>query len=215
MEFQEVIKKRATTRLFTDKPIDEQTLGAIIKDAQRSPSWANTQSTRAYVVIGETLKKIKAAHAANVDSGKEAIPDLPTLHRQDWGARALENLNITLKDLQDFLGGDLSEFLLTQKTLFNAPAIIYLTVPKGSSQWALIDLGAFEHMIMLSACNRGIDSVPAYEIVKFPEEVREIVGVPDDEIVAMGIALGYATDDKINRFASMRSPIEDICFLKK
>lgn len=215
MEFQEVIKKRTSIRSFADKPIDEQILGDIIKDAQRAPSWANTQATRAYVATGETLKKIKADHLAAFEAGKEGESDIPTLHRQDWGERALANINETFAGLNKFFDGDMASFVGAQKTLFNAAALVYLTVPKGAPQWALIDLGAFEQTLMLAACDRGIASMPAYEIVKFPDEIRKHVGVPDDECIAMGVALGYATDDKINRFASMRSPIEDICFLKK
>ena len=211
MEFQEVIKNRRGTHVFSDKPIDDQVLAAIIKDAQRAPSWANAQATKVYIATGETLKKIKADHAASKGSGNS---DIPTLHRQAWGERALANQGALMGSWKEFLG-DMTQFGLSQGKLFDAAAIAYFTVPKGAPQWALIDLGAFYQTLMLAACNYGVSSMPAYEIVKFPEEIRKHMGVPDDECIAMGVALGYATDDKINQFVSPRVPVEDICTLKK
>lgn len=90
-----------------------------------------------------------------------------------------------------------------------------MTVPRTAPQWALIDLGAFAQTLMLAAQDRGIGSTPAHEITKFPDEARKYLGIPDDEIVAMGIALGYPTDEKINDFVSQRMPVEEVLTLKK
>lgn len=211
MEFKEVVFNRKGTHAFADKPIDEQTLAEIVKEAQRAPSWANAQATKVYIATGETLKKIKADHAAGSGASNS---DIPTLHRQAWGERALANIGALMKAWQEYLG-DMTQFGASQKKLYDAAALVYFTVPKDAPQWALIDLGAFYQTLMLAACNRGISSMPAYETVKFPEEIRKHMGVPDDECIAMGVALGYATDDKINQFVSPRVPVEDICILKK
>ncbi|MDP4105794.1 MAG: nitroreductase family protein [Bacillota bacterium] len=53
------------------------------------------------------------------------------------------------------------------------------------------DLGAFSQTLMLSAYGRGIGSMPAYEIVKYPELVRQFIEIPDDQTITMGVALGY------------------------
>ena len=42
-----------------------------------------------------------------------------------------------------------------------------------------------------------------------------MLGVPEDEDIVMGIALGYAADDDINAFASSRLPLEDILSIKR
>ena len=73
MELQEVIKKRIGCRSFTDKPIPEQTLCDIVKDAQRAPSWANAQATHVYIATGESLKNIKADHLAKVEGGRYVL----------------------------------------------------------------------------------------------------------------------------------------------
>ncbi|MBQ7560034.1 MAG: nitroreductase [Synergistaceae bacterium] len=215
MEFQEVIKKRVGIRSFTDQQISEEDICAIVKDAQRSPSWANAQATKVYVAVGETLKKIKAEHFERVGKAEKGNSDIPTAPRQTWGEKSLQNQDQLMKDWGTFFSGDLKPFITSQKVLYNASAMIYLTVPRTAPQWALIDLGAFGQTLMLAAQDRGIGSTPAHEIVKFPDEVRKYVGIPDDEIVAMGIALGYPTDEKINQFVSQRMPVEDVLTLKK
>ena len=214
MEFQEVIKKRIGCRSFTDKPIPEQTLCDIVKDAQRAPSWANAQATHVYIATGESLKNIKADHLAKVEGGVKSDSDIPVAHRQAWGEKSLANQDQLMKDWAAFLG-DLAPFIGSQKALYNASAIVYLTVPKTAPQWALIDLGSFAQTLMLAAQDRGVSSTPAHEITKYPDEARKYLGIPDDEIVAYGIALGYASDEKINQFVSQRMPVEEVLTLKR
>ena len=68
---------------------------------------------------------------------------------------------------------------------------------------------------MLAAKDQGIDSIPAYEIVKFPAELRPLLSVPEDEEIIMGIALGYAAEDRINDFSSTRLPLEEVLTIKQ
>lgn len=39
--------------------------------------------------------------------------------------------------------------------------------------------------------------------------------VPDDEEIVMGIALGYESDDEINKIVSTRLALDDILTIKK
>ncbi|MCR1890093.1 hypothetical protein NSA16_02765 [Ligilactobacillus murinus] len=45
--------------------------------------------------------------------------------------------------------------------MFNTPALIYLTLPKNTSEWSIYDLGAFGQTLMLAAADRKVDSMPA------------------------------------------------------
>lgn len=214
MEFCELMKKRIGKRSFSDKQISDQDIREIVKDAQRSPSWANAQATHVYVAVGDTLKKIKAEHFERVDKAEKGNSEIPTVSRNNWGEKSVACQDQLMKDWQSFLG-DMKPFILSQKILYDASAMVYLTVPKTAPQWALIDLGAFAQTLMLAACDRGIGSTPAHEIVKYPDEVRKYMNIPEDETIAMGIALGYPTDEKINQFVSNRMPVDEVLTLKK
>ena len=67
-----------------------------------------------------------------------------------------------------------------------------------------MDLGGFEQTLLLSAANKGVDSITAYSMVKYPDVIRKYLNIPDTYAVAIGIALGYASDSKINTFRSER-----------
>ena len=213
MNFHELVRKRIGKRSFSDKQISEQDIRAIVEDAQRSPSWANAQATHVYIATGETLKKIKAEHFERVGKGEKGNSELPTVSRNNWGEKSVKSQDQLMADWKEFLG-DLKPFITSQKVLYNASAMVYLTVPKTAPQWALIDLGAFAQTLMLAACDKGIGSTPAHEIIKYPDEVRKNINIPDDEILAMGIALGYPTDEKINDFVSNRIPVDEVLTLK-
>ena len=64
--------------------------------------------------------------------------------------------------------------------------------------------------LMLAASEKDIDSIPAYELIKYPEVLRENIPIPEDEDIIAGIALGYASNAKINEFRSSRLNVDEI-----
>ncbi len=96
--------------------------------------------------------------------------------------------------------------------MFNAPAIIFLTVPKKSPAWSVFDLGFFAQSIMLLAINRGLGIMPANSMVSYPDLVRKYAKIPEDE------AVGYIDKNaEINdpKFIPARVPFEKIYKLTK
>ncbi len=216
MDLTEAIYKRRSVRFFTDKQIDQETLIEIIKDAQMTPSWANSQPWRVYIATGQTLKQIQKAHLEYAEQGIRGEADFSTMHREDWDTKARRNMAHWGEEIQQFLGmSNRMEFPKAQSQLFNAPAIIYLTIPKNSSYWTIFDLGAFTQTLMLSAYGKGIGSMPAYETVKYPKLIRKFMEIPDDQTIAMGVALGYPDEKKINGFISDREEVEKMLEIKK
>ena len=64
--------------------------------------------------------------------------------------------------------------------------------------------------IMLSAKAHGIDSVPAYEAISYPDILRKHMKIPDDEDIVIGIALGYEDKDSIlNKFKSTKLSLDE------
>jgi oxygen-insensitive NAD(P)H nitroreductase len=63
MDFDEVIAKRRSARDFTAEPISKDVLMDVVQQAQRTPSWANSQPWKVYIATGETLAAIKRQHA--------------------------------------------------------------------------------------------------------------------------------------------------------
>lgn len=214
MNFKELMEKRYSARDFTSKEVTEEDLNEIVEIAELSPSWANSQPWNVYIATGKSLSDIREKWIEQNASEIEGNSDLPSGHREDFGERALNNMNQLFGSVIETLG-DPEEFAKTQPRLFNSTAIVYLTMPKGAPMWSVYDLGAFSMSMMLAACEKDIDSIPAYELIKYPEVLRENLPIPEDEDIIAGIALGYASDAKVNEFRSSRMDVEDILKISK
>ena len=214
MNFKELMEKRYSARDFTSKEVTEEDLNEIVEIAELSPSWANSQPWNVYIATGKSLSDIREKWIEQNASEIEGNSDLPSGHREDFGERALNNMNQLFGSVIETLG-DPKEFAKTQPILFNSTAIVYLTMPKGAPMWSVYDLGAFSMSLMLAACEKDIDSIPAYELIKYPEVLRENLPIPEDEDIIAGIALGYASDAKVNEFRSSRMDVEDILKISK
>ncbi len=186
--------------------------------AQCAPSWVDSQPCKVYIAFGETLEKIRTKHRENVERQIKSNPDWATTYRKDWADFPRKHMARHNEDKKKFLNTDELWNLWRpglQTRLFDAPAICYLTLPKNSNQWSVYDLGAFGQTLMLAAKYLGIDSMPAYEIVRYPESVRKIMHIPEDEWVAMGIGLGYRADHMIDDFRSHRIALNDFLKIEK
>ncbi len=207
MEFQQVIRARHSVRYFESRPVPEDVLEAIVNDAAQAPSWVNAQEWHVRIATGETLEKIRKIYAGKDRAGIKGTPDFPAAHRETWSEGAQKRMAAFSKSRED---AGLAEVKLeSQAELFHAPAVAYLTLPRTHSLWAVLDMGGFEQTLMLAAADRGVGSVPAYNLVKYPEVLREILGVPEDEIFAIGVALGYEADHPLNRFRSVKMKPEE------
>ncbi len=214
MEFSKVVKKRRSIRDFDEKPIDPIILKAIIEEAQWAPSWVNSQPWKVYIAIGETLKAIKKNHLAKIQAGENGYSDFKHASRESFGKFPLKNMQTLSAHLGAYLNNDFTEFNNAQRRLYRCSAVVYITIPKGSPEWAIMDMGGFEQTLMLSAANRGIDSIPAYEFVKFPDRIRHYLDIPEDELIAIGIGLGYASDSIMNGYRSPRIPLDKMLVIK-
>ena len=65
--------------------------------------------------------------------------------------------------------------------------------------------------ILLSAKSHGVDSLITYEIIKYPDVIRKFCKIPDDEQIAIGIALGYEDDNILNKFRTEKLSLDETC----
>lgn len=217
MDYSDVILKRHTTRDFTDRQLAPTTLQALVAEAQHAASWANAQPWQVIVATGETLETIKRAHRQSSRQGKVGNADLTVAHRTEWPAAPRQNMatwNVELqRHLQQNEMGAVT-YGATQDNLFNAAAVVYLVLRAPVNEWAVYDLGAFSQMLMLSATNRGIQSIPAYELVRYPDQLRQQFHLDEASRFMMGIALGYESRNAINTFRSSRVSTQQIATFK-
>lgn len=209
MDYKTVNKKRYSVRDFSDRNVDNEILTRITKEAQHTPSWANAQPWKVYFATGETLQKIRKEYKKYNRLGINPNSDFYTMHRNDWGNYARNNMADWNNDFSRFLIENRINFGQISDDLFNAPVAAFLTIEE-FNPWSAYDLGAFGENLMLAASDAGLASMPAFEFVKYPDILREYLPVPDKELIGMGIGLGYASDKKVNEFHSSRVPLDEM-----
>ncbi len=99
--------------------------------------------------------------------------------------------------------------------MFNAPTVVYLTLNKGHAKYSILDLGGLGMSIILTAKAHGVDSIIAYELIKYPDVLRNLCKIPENEDIIIGIALGYEEDDILNKFRATKISFDEVCHFYK
>jgi p-nitrobenzoate reductase len=216
MEFKDVLTREHATRKFTDQRVSEKTVRKVIEEAQRTPSLLNSQPWRIYVAEGEVAKTIRKEHEEKTLANEEPHEEFGSLLNVEWDTFPSKNMATMSETLDYFLRGEADDFDQAQLKLFNAPVIVFLTIPKQSPAWSIFDLGGFSQTLMLAANNRGLSTMPAHAFVKYPEVIRKYLDIPEDETIGIGIGLGYPNKKAtINNYKSKRVPLDEILKIKK
>lgn len=216
MDFKDVLSREHATRKFTDQRVSEKTVRKVIEEAQRTPSLLNSQPWRIYVAEGEVAKAIRKEHEEKTLANEEPHEEFDSLLNVEWDTFPSKNMATMSETLDYFLRGEADDFDQAQLKLFNAPVIVFLTIPKQSPAWSIFDLGGFSQTLMLSANNRGLSTMPAHAFVKYTEVIRKYLDIPEDETIGIGIGLGYPNKKAtINDYKSKRVPLDEILKIKK
>ena len=206
--FKQLMIERHSARKFQSKEIPKEILKDIISISLLSPSWTNSQPWKIYIASGKALSEIKKIYSNNYEQKIEDKPDMPFAHRNEFSNASQNNMAELIKTFKEKTNTEIMDF---NYILFNAPSIIYLCLNKGYSKWSAYDLGALSMAIMLAAKDRGIDSIPAASVIRYPDVLRKILKIPDDEDIIVGIALGYEEKCDANDYRANKFKIDEVC----
>lgn len=210
MDVEQALKRRHSTRWFTDQLIDPATLKTVLTLAQTAPSWVNAQAYRVHLVTGQHLAALKADFAATVAQGTPDHADLPAPAITAWSEAAQRRMREWIAGVGDQLA-DPSQLTDAGNAFYNAPAVAFLTVEKGAPDWALYDLGIFTMALLLAAESQGLGSLVAYHYIMHPDLIRKHAQVGEDEALVIGIGLGYPDRQAVvNRVTAHRAPLDNL-----
>lgn len=213
LELSKAITLRQSKRWFTDKAVPTELLEELVNQAQQSPSWINSQSVHVTIAKGEKLEAMRKQHAElNHDDNEPSRPFIPFRLIPEWEEPSQSNMKSWFGDVKEAMGDEGSQKLgEAGDQLYNAQAVVYLTLPKDYSDWTLIDLGLFAETLMLSATDAGLGSIPAYQYVQYPDKLQENLGLPEDRVPILGIGLGYFdSKEGLNKIHSKRMPLKQM-----
>ncbi|WP_303975601.1 nitroreductase [Streptococcus merionis] len=216
MEFSQALNNRKSIRWFKDQSVKLEDIQTILTEAQLVPNWVNSQPWKVYVAIGQTLEQIKAQHLTLKTEKYSSSPTWSVMSRMDWQEKPRKNMVDWSKGFHAHLNEEMWISQEVNDRLYNAQAIMYFALPKNATAWSHYDLGSFVTTAMLSAADKGIDSMAAYEYIMFTDQLIEILPIDEDYNLIMGVGLGYRDETHIlNRMPRVRESLDDFLTILK
>lgn len=209
----EAIESRRSVRGFLDRPVDSALIERLLALAGRAPSGSNVQPWKLHVLTGPALGRLTEALTAAHSAGEPEVREYeyyPTRWREPYLGRR-RKIGWQLYELAGVARGD-REGSLRQRgrnyTFFGAPVGIVFTIDKDLEQGSWLDYGMYMQTLMIAARGAGLDTCPQAAIASYPAIVRQKVGIPEDETVVCGMALGHADpDEPTNTLRAERAPV--------
>jgi nitroreductase len=216
MTVEEAIKGRRSIRKFKTDEIPHEVIRDILDTARWTPSWGNTQPWEFYVLTGQALEEFRKTNYRKMVKGEAFSPDvtIPEIWPDHLKKRYSETGKILLTALgvkrEDKEGRN--KFYEDMALLFGAPCLIIACIPRNTAvEYAMLDIGLIVQTICLLAYDRGIGSCIMASAIGYPELLRKILSIPDEQLVVMGLALGYPDQDSpLNNFERIRSDITEL-----
>jgi len=222
MDVVKAIKERFSVRAFKPDPVPLDLLKKIIGQAQRAPSWANTQPWEFAIVTGQKLKAIEEACVKRGSQGmrnSQSEVARPPEYPEPYMSRIKKMQAQEQRGRTSAMKPEDFEVSFARNARhYGAPACIYLLVgknflyqEKGINVWAMYDCGSAVQNIMLLATSHGLGTIAQAMAVVYPDVIRKELGIPGDTLIALGISIGYPDlDDPANQDRKNRESLDDI-----
>lgn len=217
----EAMTARRSVRAFTDQPVSRATMEEILELAGKAPSGSNLQPWKIYALAGEEKKHLVQAiftKAPTLPAGDPVdVRMYPEGLGEPWRQRRAECGEIMYEALGIAREDKAARFAQGARnlTFFEAPVGLIITMDRSLAELQILDVGIFVQSLMLLAQERGLASCPQAAWSMWSDTIRETLDIPDNEMVMMGISLGYADSNEaaanieqprlsLDAFASLR-----------
>jgi nitroreductase len=212
MDALQAIRERRSARAFKPVPIPKETIEEILKLAVNAPSANNLQPWEFVVVMDEererlSRKLLKAYKEKQISCGSGAVKPLPKAIRQR-GVQTLE----AMKGYVEKTGSDVDSFVNEGSCQFyGAPTAIIICIDDCFSARQFVDVGTAVGYLVLAAEASGLATCPIGLITDYADEIKELLNIPENKRVVIGIALGYADkENPMGQFKSSRADISEL-----
>lgn len=210
----EAIDTRRSTRAFRPDPVDPGLVRDLVAKAARAASGGNLQPWRVYVLAGAARERLVQA----VASRRQKVP-LDGLeydiYPRDLGEPYKARRSRVAAQMYELVGiarddaAARAEQMALNFTFFGAPVGMILCIDKQMGPPQFCDLGLFLGNLMLLAREHGLHTCPQEAWSVWGRTIRDVVGVPEHELVFCGVALGYADErHPVNALRSERAPLD-------
>lgn len=213
MDFEELVNTRKSVRGYKKDPVPREIIDEVISVAKGAPSSMNSQPWHVHVLTGNPLDQVRQRNTEEMLAGAKAKRDILThgpyegVHRKrqvEIAVQLFEAMGIARDDKPRR-----QDWVMRGFRQFDAPVSLVLTYDRILDPGATchFDLGALSYGIVLAAWNRGLGTVVNGQGIMRSDIVRDVAGIPEDEVIMTCIAMGYPDDSFVaNSVKSVREP---------
>ncbi len=210
MEIIKAIQDRRSIRAFRQEPVPKEMIEKILKLSIYAPSAINLQPWEFIVVTGEekarlSRRLIKAYREKQISCNPGNVKPLP----KTYGKRGAKTLAL-MRAFFEEMGTDPDQYINEGScNFYGAPVAILLCLDDSFPNARLVDIGIALGYLVLAAHESGLGTCPVGLITAYEEEIKDLLNIPGDKNVVIGLALGYPDRNiPINRFKSQRDHLE-------
>jgi nitroreductase len=210
MDLLSAINERKSLRAFKPDPIPKERIEEILKLTIQAPSAINLQPWEFVVVTGEEKERlgrrlIKAYKEKQIACSPGNVKPLPKTYAKR-GAKTLE----LMKPFFEEMGVDINQYVNEGScNFYGAPVAILLCLDDSFPAARMVDIGIVLGYLVLTAHEFGLGTCPIGLITAYEDEIKDLLNIPDNKNVVIGVALGYPDSNiPINRFKSQRDNLE-------
>lgn len=211
----DAIQTRQSVRRFLDRPVTKEQLHHLLDVARHAPSGSNVQPWKVYAVGGTRkdalCSEILADYRENGERQDREYEYYPT----DWFEPYLARRRACGWGLYGSLGitrehkDRMNEQRARNYIFFGAPVGFIFTINRRLNTGSWMDVGMFLQSIMVTARGQGLHTCAQASFANYPAIVRRHLGIPQEEIVICGMAVGYGDmQAPENVWRTEREPVE-------
>jgi nitroreductase len=215
MDAIECIRGRMSIRSFKKETVPRELLQEVVRVAQRSPSYKNSQPWEVLVLSGARKEALSKMMLELYEHGEEPTPDLPA--PRSWPAAEEARIAHLFRTRTEATGIDLNDPGIVRKSkkanfrFYNAPHAIYLFQDASLTPWSLFDLGLFAQSLMLAAHARGLGTVPQAFATDYARQIKNFLSIPETKRLIIGLSVGYPDESSpVNTLRTDRVATEEI-----
>jgi nitroreductase len=210
MDLLKVIKERKSIRAYKSDPVPKERIEEILRLSIHAPSAINLQPWELIVVSGEEKERlsrrlIKAYKEKQIACSPGNVKPLP----KTYGKRGAKTLAL-MKPFFEEMGVDIDQYVNEGSCRFyGAPAAILFCLDDSFPKARMVDVGLALGYFVLTAHEFGLGTCPIGLISAYEDEIKDLLNIPEDKNVVIGVALGYPDwEVPVNRFKSQRDELE-------
>ncbi|MFE4502781.1 nitroreductase [Rhodococcus sp. NPDC056743] len=209
-----LLDSRISCRAYEDRQVPREVINEILRLAQKTPSWCNTQPWQVAITEGDGTERFRAGLGAYVMANpQESDFEFPREYQGVYKSRRFDCAMALYSSVGIEHGDRAGSGAQTMKNfeLFGAPHVAIITTDEALGTYGAVDCGLYVNSFLLAAQSLGVATIPQAALAGCSKFIHEHFGIDDTRKVVCAISFGYAdTDHPVNGFRTDREDVENV-----